>query len=461
MAKRGQDLLDLPDKSSIKPENNEEEIGEFEDAWEDELESEEEVSEEEIINGDSVGMEIEDDDDEENAAGGDQLQQNLKVYLPGQRLGKDEVLEADQSAYEMLHSINVQWPCLSFDILWDELGEERRKYPATAYIVAGTQADKPKNNELMVIKMTQMHKTQNDDILEYKRLKHYGGVNRVRVTPQREIHIAASWSETGKVHIWDLNPLISSLDTPGKMINEKLLKPKYTIESHNTEGFAMDWSGRVTGRLLTGDNNSNIFLTTSAQSTFKADNVPYRGHTSSVEDLQWSPSENNVFASASADQTVRIWDTRNKKKEALGIKAHEADVNVITWNRKVEYLLASGSDDGVFSIWDLRTFVNNNQKSTPVATFKWHSAPITSIEWNPNEESVLSVSGADDQISIWDLSVEHDPEEDIRLGRSKIYTENGTEGQNDIKELHWHPQIPGCIISTALTGFNVFKTISV
>lgn len=85
------------------------------------------------------------------------------VYIPGvHKLENDEVLEADQSVYEMLHHMNVTWPCLSFDVLRDSLGDERRKYPATAYIVAGTQADHSSKNEVLVMKMSQLHRTQKD-----------------------------------------------------------------------------------------------------------------------------------------------------------------------------------------------------------------------------------------------------------------------------------------------------------
>jgi len=85
------------------------------------------------------------------------------VFIPGsQALGADEILEADDSVYIMRHTMGVNWPCLSFDVLRDNLGEERRRYPQTAYIVSGTQADTAKNNELVVYKMSSLHKTQND-----------------------------------------------------------------------------------------------------------------------------------------------------------------------------------------------------------------------------------------------------------------------------------------------------------
>ena len=85
------------------------------------------------------------------------------VFIPGvHQLAEDEVLEADESSYLMRHELSVDWPCLSFDILRDSLGDERQRYPATAYIVAGTQADVPKNNELCVYKMSALHRTQRD-----------------------------------------------------------------------------------------------------------------------------------------------------------------------------------------------------------------------------------------------------------------------------------------------------------
>ncbi|EJD03670.1 WD40 repeat-like protein [Fomitiporia mediterranea MF3/22] len=477
-------------------------MGEFEDAWEDEIESDEEVVEGKQDANDGEGMDVDEvlppiEESEE------QQPERKDVYLPGRHvLAKDEILEPDDSVYEMRHSLNVDWPCLSFDVLRDSLGDERQRYPATAYIVTGTQADYAKNNELRVYKMSSLHRTQkdgdesdsdeddnNDDldedaVLEHRSVPHLGGVNRIRaqplppstpLPPVNSPYYVASWAETGKVHIWDVRPLIESLDVPGYSLDKKRSNtPVHTINSHGrAEGFALDWAADSANpaalRLLTGDVHSKIFLTTTTQSGFVTQNQPFTSHTSSVEDLQWSPAEPTVFASCSADQSVRIWDIRMKgRKNALAVTpAHENDVNVISWNRSTSYLLLSGGDEGGIKVWDLRNFSNSKPTPSPVACFMWHKAPITSIEWHPSEDSIFAASGADDQVTLWDLAVEQDDDE------AGVPMEDGSQdnvppqllfvhqGQKDVKEVHWHPQIPGAVISTAYDGFNIFKTISV
>ena len=87
---------------------------------------------------------------------------NTEAYLPTHGLSKEQVLEPDQSAYHLLQSVNVQWPYLSFDILHDDLGVDRSSYPATMYLVGGTQADQAKNNEITVMKLSQLHRTKHN-----------------------------------------------------------------------------------------------------------------------------------------------------------------------------------------------------------------------------------------------------------------------------------------------------------
>jgi ribosome assembly protein RRB1 len=334
-----------------------------------------------------------------------------------------------------------------------------------------------------------------DAILEYKSIPHLGGINRVRAAPMAaptssmetclDPYPVATWSELGQVDIWDVRPIFNALDQPGNSTyNRNAIKPMHTVKSHSVEGYALDWagaggesSGKASSlRLLSGDVQSKIFLTTSSQSGFNTNPTPFLSHTSSVEDLQWSPKETTVFASCSADKSVRIWDIRVKnKRSVINVDdAHDQDVNVISWNKATDYLLLSGGDEGNIKVWDLRNFKPSSAKDAgkplAVASFAWHTAPISSVEWHPTEDSVFAASGRDDQVTLWDLSVEEDDEEDAAT-RGQYKGPDGKDvpnqllfchhGASEIKEVHWHPQISGMLMSTSADGFHLFKTISV
>lgn len=141
-------------------------------------------NEEDSVNSDNV----EEQEDQNNES---------KVYLPGKPLEYGEELIVDKTAYRMLHHAQSGAPCLSFDIISDNLGSNRDDYPLSMYLVAGTQAAKAHVNNLLVMKMKNLCAIKNDSenesddesdseddentpIMTVAPIKHQGCINRVR-----------------------------------------------------------------------------------------------------------------------------------------------------------------------------------------------------------------------------------------------------------------------------------------
>ena len=65
--------------------------------------------------------------------------------------------------------------------------------------------------------------------------------------------LAATWSELGKVYIWDLTRPLQAVNDSNEMAtytrNEESPAAIFTFAGHQTEGFAMDWSKTTAGTL--------------------------------------------------------------------------------------------------------------------------------------------------------------------------------------------------------------------
>lgn len=425
------------------------------------------------------------------------MEVDRETFIPGRhKLDAGQTLAPDLSTYEMLHTIEPTWPCLSFDIIKDGLGDNRKSYPATVYAVAGTQAahGREKENQIMVMKLSSLARneqagniesddededdeaTTDDPILETNNIPVTSTTNRIRAhqspaanssTPPTTL--TAAMQESGDVLIHDITPHLTAFDTPGYQIPVSANKPISTIRAHKkNEGYALDWSPMVpAGKLLTGDCTGKIFATTRTEGGgFVTDTTPFTGHTGSVEELQWSPNERNVFASGSSDGTVKIWDARAKNRQcAISVQASSSDVNVLSWSHQTPHLLGSGHDDGSWSVWDLRQWKTPDaaKKSKPIANFTFHKEQITSLEWHPTDDSIVAVCAGDSTLTLWDLAVELDDEEsrytaDVSDVPPQLLFVHYME---QVKECHWHPQIPGVVMGTGGSGFGVFRTISV
>jgi len=457
-------------------------------AHDDEDEDEDEVEDEEDDEEVYEDVDAEEPEDEEEQEGEEDGEENQvkRIWRPGiDQIEEGEQLDVEPGTYDMLHRAQVEWPCLSFDIVRDDLGAQRATYPMTSYIVAGTQADQAADNRIYMMKWSRLYRTSKDGkeesddeddesesdedddheaVLESKAVAHPGCVNRIRAMPQAG-HIVATWSDTGKVYMWNLEAQRKALDRPSDKVSTNT-RPIFTCEAHKEEGYAMDWSPHETGRFLSGGNDGLAFLWCPAPGGWKvASEDPFRGHSASVEDVQWKrhgAGAQSIFASCSSDKSFRVWDVReqSRTKSAVHVpEAHPTDVNVLCWSPCVGELIITGADDGGFKIWDTR-----NTGAGAMANFLWHRKPITSVDWHPTDETVMAVSSADDTVSIWDMAVEDDAEGAEKPPGAEHYPPQLLflhMGQREPKELRWHPQIPSVCVSTAGSGFNIFKTCNV
>lgn len=280
-----------------------------------------------------------------------------KVWQPGvDEIEEGEELQFDPEAYNYLRGFSAGWPCLSFDVVHDQLGLVRSEFPHTIYGVAGTQAEKAAWNYVAVFKLSNIkgkkrepipsstvdadtdvdsdgssdeeeEEETNEDIkpiLHLKKVAHAGGVNRIRSMTQQP-HICATWGDTGHVQVWDFKSFLNSVADSGPVAHkeEDIIHthvPVKVFSGHKDEGYAMDWSPCVTGRLVSGDCNKCIHLWEPSSNTWEVDTKPFVGHSASVEDLQWSPTEDNIFASCSVDGKICIWDIRTGKKPVIRLR---------------------------------------------------------------------------------------------------------------------------------------------
>ena len=282
--------------NAVNTEEQDVDMGEFEDPYGDDFESDGEIIE---IDDDEEEEEL--DQDTKNAEFLEKKQQKAQemverdqsseqnqgqqLWLPhlSKPLGPDEVLEADPTVYEMLHNVNVPWPCMTLDIIPDSLGSGRRNYPQSILMVTATQASKKTDNELMVLKLSQLIKTlvneneeeddeeDNEDedmdpIVENENIPLRDTTNRLKVSPfanpSQEV-LCSTMSENGDVYIYDLAPQVKAFEIPGYQIPKQAKRSLHTVKNHGSvEGFANDWSPIIkTGALLSGDCSGHIYLT--------------------------------------------------------------------------------------------------------------------------------------------------------------------------------------------------------
>ena len=110
-------------------------------------------------------------------------------------------------------------------------------------------------------------------------------------------------------------------------------------------------TGSSDGHLLAAGTRAGEILVWKLAETDKdvAGVYTLRGHTSSVTDLAFDPSD-QLLASCSLDRTVRIWDTRQPEDESIVLEGHGDWVWSVSFSPDGR-TIASGSADQTARLW--------------------------------------------------------------------------------------------------------------
>ncbi|XP_046397085.1 coatomer subunit beta' [Ischnura elegans] len=149
----------------------------------------------------------------------------------------------------------------------------------------------------------------------------------------------------------------------------------------------------------------------------------FEGHTHYVMQIVINPKDNNTFASASLDRTVKVWQLGSATPN-FTLEGHEKGVNCVDYYHGGDkpYLI-SGADDRMAKIWDY-------QNKTCVQTLEGHSANVTAVCFHP--ELPIVVTGSEDTtVRLWHSGT-HRLEVSLTYGLERVWTIACLKGSNCI-----------------------------
>lgn len=228
-------------------------------------------------------------------------------------------------------------------------------------------------------------------------ITHLGDVNKLRYMPQNPDVIASS------NNLGDLSVYNRTKHSSIKKLTDDVSEPQLRLQNPDNSGtdiFAFDWNRQKEGVLVSGSvgGGLSVYDIKSGMSKDSIDVAPFKTNQTAagVNDVEWVPTHDSVFASADDLGTIMLFDTR---KDGSFLSTNTSDaVNSVCINPSNTFCLASGHSNGTMKVWDLRSF----DKSA--YSFEPHSDAITQLKWHPKYSSVLGSSSADRLVKLHDLS---------------------------------------------------------
>jgi len=149
----------------------------------------------------------------------------------------------------------------------------------------------------------------------------------------------------------------------------------------------------------------------------------FEGHTHYVMEVRINPKDNNTFASASLDKTVKVWQLGSQAPN-FTLEGHDKGVNCVDYYHGGDkpYLI-SGADDRLVKIWDY-------QNKTCVQTLEGHAQNIASVSFHP-ELPIILTGSEDGTVRIWHANT-YRLESTLNYGLERVWDIGVLRGSNNV-----------------------------
>jgi DDB1- and CUL4-associated factor 7 len=159
---------------------------------------------------------------------------------------------------------------------------------------------------------------------------------------------------------------------------------------------SLDWSDAEPRRLATASVDTTCTVWDLERGVVDTQLI---AHDREVFDVCWGGP--GVFASVSADGSVRVFDLRDKEHSTIVYESPLPDSPLLrlSWNKQdPRYMATMSMDSSRVVVLDIRF------PTAPVAELARHQAAVNCIAWAPHSAGHLCSAGDDCQALIWDVS---------------------------------------------------------
>lgn len=170
--------------------------------------------------------------------------------------------------------------------------------------------------------------------------------------------------------------------------------PRLNIQA----GFAISVSWSSNGDLLATGTSNHLAQVWNSETGQLVANL--RGHTRSVDTIEWQP-DNNVILSVSTDSTARLWsinlqDPPDAVHQASVLQAHTDTITALAWSPNDTHF-ATGSRDGGVRLWNIET--------GRVSLLRSYIGEVHALAWSPDGQ-MIAVDAADNSRKVEILCLE-------------------------------------------------------